>query len=160
MAGRTRSGSGTYGRLMLFAALLFGIVAMHTVGHPAEHGEPSSASLVMGPAAIGPAAIDPAAIGLGAVDPAAPDAHHAPHDSPAPDSPDAPATPMNGMDPLAVCLAVLGVWGLALVGVRLFGPRADGRPLGTPAGAGIAWVARPNPPPRISVLASVSVLRI
>ncbi|SCE60633.1 hypothetical protein GA0115261_110331, partial [Streptomyces sp. OspMP-M43] len=36
MAGRT-SGSGTYGQLILLAALLFGIVTMHTVGHPAEH---------------------------------------------------------------------------------------------------------------------------
>ncbi|MEU2577250.1 hypothetical protein ABZ603_28065 [Streptomyces anulatus] len=38
MAGGARSRSVTYGQLMLFAALLFGIVTMHTVGHPAEHG--------------------------------------------------------------------------------------------------------------------------
>ncbi|AWL88772.1 hypothetical protein DIJ69_25220 [Streptomyces globisporus] len=126
----------TYGQLMLFAALLFGIVTMHTVGHPAEHGGSAamSASSSASPAAMGE--------------------HSAPHDSPGADA------PMSGMDPLSVCLAVLGVWGLALVGSWLLGLRADGRPLGTPVGAGFLRVLRPNPPPPIPVLASVSVLRI
>ncbi|MFF3033723.1 hypothetical protein ACFVS7_22280 [Streptomyces rubiginosohelvolus] len=139
MAGRTRSRSVTYGQLMLFAALLFGIVTMHTVGHPAEHGESAAMS-----AASASSSASPAAMGE----------HPSPHGSPGADA------PMSGMDPLSVCLAVLGVWGLALVGSWLLGLRADGRPLGTPVGAGLLHVLRPNPPPPISVLASVSVLRI
>ncbi|NED09183.1 hypothetical protein G3I55_47015 [Streptomyces sp. SID6648] len=129
----------TYGQLMLFAALLFGIVTMHTVGHPAEHGESAAMS-----AASASSSASPAAMGE----------HPSPHGSPGADA------PMSGMDPLSVCLAVLGVWGLALVGSWLLGLRADGRPLGTPVGAGLLRVLRPNPPPPISVLASVSVLRI
>ncbi|MEU2403853.1 hypothetical protein ABZ609_05950 [Streptomyces rubiginosohelvolus] len=139
MAGRTRNRSVTYGQLMLFAALLFGIVTMHTVGHPAEHGGSATIS-----AASASSSASPAAMGE----------HPSPHGSPGADA------PMSGMDPLSVCLAVLGVWGLALVGSWLLGLRADGRPLGTPVGAGLLRVLRPNPPPPISVLASVSVLRI
>ncbi|MFE6913022.1 hypothetical protein [Streptomyces rubiginosohelvolus] len=135
MAGRTRSRSVTYGQLMLFAALLFGIVTMHTVGHPAEHS---------GSAAMSATSASPGAMGE----------HPSPHGSPGADA------PMSGMNPLSVCLAVLGVWGLALVGSWLLGLRADGRPLGTSVGAGLLRVLRPNPPPPISVLASVSVLRI
>lgn len=129
----------TYGQLMLFAALLFGIVTMHTVGHPAEHGGSAAMS-----AASASSSASPAAMGE----------HSSPHGSPGADA------PMSGMDPLSVCLAVLGVWGLALVGSWLLGLRADGRPLGTPVGARFLRVLRPNPPPPIPVLASVSVLRI
>ncbi|XCM32584.1 hypothetical protein ABXI76_27545 [Streptomyces parvus] len=139
MAGRTRSRSVTYGQLMLFAALLFGIVTMHTVGHPAEHS--GSAGM--------PAASVSTSESLDAVG-----EHPAAHGSPGTDA------PMSGMDPLSVCLAVLGVWSLALVGSWLLGLRADGRPLGTPVASGILRALRPNPPPPISVLASVSVLRI
>ncbi|MEW1755311.1 hypothetical protein AB0393_02305 [Streptomyces cyaneofuscatus] len=137
--GGVRSGGGgvVCGQLLLLAALLFGIVTMHTVGHPAEHA-PSS----------------PSAPAVVAVSEAAPDAAHPSHPSPE-------HSPMSGMDPLSVCLAVLGAWGLALVGAwLLLGLRADGLPLGTPVGAGLLRVLRPNPPPPISVLASVSVLRI
>ncbi|WP_165891028.1 DUF6153 family protein [Streptomyces globisporus] len=141
MAGRTRSRSVTYGQLMLFAALLFGIVTMHTVGHPAEHS--GSAGMSAASASEAPASSS-----------AAMAEHPSPHDSPG------AGAPMSGMDPLSVCLAVLGVWGLALVGSWLLGLRADGRPPGAPAGAGLLRVLRPNPPPPISVLASVSVLRI
>ncbi len=129
----------TYGQLMLFAALLFGIVTMHTVGHPAEHSGSAAMSAASASSAASPGAIAE---------------HPAPHDAPGADA------PMSGMDPLSVCLAVLGVWGLALVGSWLLGLRADGRPLGTPVGVGLLRVLRPHPPPPISVLASVSVLRI
>ncbi|MFB8141809.1 hypothetical protein [Streptomyces parvus] len=139
MAGRTRSRSVTYGQLMLFAALLFGIVTMHTVGHPAEHSGSAAMSVASASSSASSAALAE---------------HSSSHDSPGAD------TPMSGMDPLSVCLAVLGVWGLALVGSWLLGLRADGRPLGTPVGAGLLRLLRPNPPPPISVLASVSVLRI
>ncbi|WP_433397072.1 hypothetical protein [Streptomyces sp. CA-146814] len=136
MVGGARSGSAVYGQLLLLAALLLGIVTMHTVGHPAEHA--SSPSVSAAPVAAADAASD-----------AAHPSHHSPDD-----------TPMSGMDPLSVCLAVLGVWGLALVGAWLLGLRVDGRSPGTPVGAGLLRVLRANPPPRISVLASVSVLRI
>ncbi|MFD7123713.1 MULTISPECIES: hypothetical protein [Streptomyces] len=153
MAGRTRSRSVTYGQLMLFAALLFGIVTMHTVGHPAEHGgSPVSAPAMTEHMAQAPGQ-DRAPGPVPA--PGVADAQQSPrHDSAG------SGAPMSGMDPLSVCLAVLGVWGLALVGSWLLGLRADGRPLGTPVGAGLLRVLRPIPPPRISVLASVSVLRI
>ncbi|MFJ9107857.1 hypothetical protein [Streptomyces sp. NPDC102283] len=180
MAGRTRSRSETYGQLMLFTALLFGIVTMHTVGHPAEHGgsspSPPGVSEHMA-RAPGPAqdpvvdpVMDPARerVPAPAQDPprgpdhgparaltaGVADAQQPPHDSPG------SGAPMSGMDPLSVCLAVLGAWGLALVGSWLLGLRADGRPLGTPVGAGPLRALRPIPPPRISVLDSVSVLRI
>ncbi|MFJ9635109.1 hypothetical protein [Streptomyces sp. NPDC101178] len=134
--GGVRSGSAVYGQLLLLAALLFGIVTMHTVGHPAEHA--SSPSAAAAPVTAADAASD-----------AARPSHHSPDD-----------TPMSGMDPLSVCLAVLGVWGLALAGAWLLGLRVDGRSSGTPLGAGLLRAPRANPPPRISVLASVSVLRI
>ncbi|MFD4019142.1 hypothetical protein [Streptomyces sp. SH5] len=145
MAGRARSRSVTYGQLTLFAALLFGIVTMHTVGHPAEHGKAAAMSAASSPMeASASASESPAAMGE----------HPSPHGSPGADA------PMSGMDPLSVCLAVLGVWGLAALGSWLLGRRADGRPLGTPVGAGLLRLLRPNPPPPISVLASVSVLRM
>ncbi|MDX2402377.1 DUF6153 family protein [Streptomyces microflavus] len=140
-AGGVRSGSGSviFGQLLLLAALLFGIVTMHTVGHPAEHAPSSSAHVATADAMP--------------VAEAASDRAHPSHGSP-------DHSPMSGMDPLSVCLAVLGAWGLALLGAWLSGLRADGRPLGTAVGAGLLRVLRPNPPPPISVLDSVSVLRI
>ncbi|MER7699539.1 MULTISPECIES: hypothetical protein [unclassified Streptomyces] len=155
MAGTARSGSGMYGRLMLFAALLFGIVTMHTVGHPAEHGGSSSPPAMTGHVAQDPGPVHvPVLAPAPARDVADVQPHSPPHDSPG------SGAPLSGMDPLSVCLAVLGVWGLALLAAWLLGLRPDGRPLGTPVGAGPLRVLRPIPPPRISVLASVSVLRI
>ncbi|MFJ7328456.1 hypothetical protein ACIQVN_19770 [Streptomyces cyaneofuscatus] len=140
MVGEAPSGSAVCRQLLLLATLLFGIVTMHTVGHPAAEHAPS-ASVPMSVSVSDAVAM-----------PVAPsDAAHS--------SPD--HSPMSGMDPLSVCLAVLGAWGLALIGAwLLLGLRADGRPLGTPVGAGLLRVLRPNPPPPIPVLASVSVLRI
>ncbi|MFI8356589.1 hypothetical protein [Streptomyces cyaneofuscatus] len=136
--GGGKGGSVMYGQLLLLAALLFGIVTMHTVGHPAaEHAPSAAVSVSVSDAVAMPVAPSDAA-------------HSSPEHS-----------PMSGMDPLSVCLAVLGAWGLALLGAwLLLGLRADGRALGTPVGAGLLRVLRPNPPPPISVLASVSVLRI
>ncbi len=56
--GGVRSGSVVGRQLLLFAALLFGIFTMHTVGHPAEHADPDLAahaapvSAHTGPAAV------------------------------------------------------------------------------------------------------------
>ncbi|MFZ4280004.1 hypothetical protein [Streptomyces rhizosphaericola] len=138
--GGVRSGSVVGGQLLLLAALLFGIFTMHTVGHAdpdlAAHAAPVAAG-------AGPSAVSAVEVG---------GAHHS--------GPASPGSPMSGMDPLSVCLAVLGAWGLALVGLWLFGVRVGGRGLGTPVGAGLLRVLRANPPPPISVLATVSVLRI
>ncbi|MFE2289571.1 hypothetical protein [Streptomyces sp. NPDC059452] len=176
MASRTGSGSGSraYRQLLLLAALLFGIVTMHTVGHPAEHAPSASVSGATGQEAVTMPVADADAVSAfvanavtmpvadavaSAVDGAvtvgsvASGVGHPSHGSPG-------DAPMSGMDPLSVCLAVLGAWGLALVGAWMLGLRADGRGIGTPVGAGLLRVLRPNPPPRISVLASVSVLRI
>ncbi|MFF2701707.1 hypothetical protein ACFVUQ_25515 [Streptomyces cyaneofuscatus] len=148
--GGGKGGSVMYGQLLLLAALLFGIVTMHTVGHPAAEHAPSAAVPVSVPASV-PVPV-PVPVSDAVAMPVAPSdaAHSSPEHS-----------PMSGMDPLSVCLAVLGAWGLALIGAwLLLGLRPDGRPLGTPVGAGPLRVLRPNPPPPISVLASVSVLRI
>ncbi|WP_374411615.1 hypothetical protein [Streptomyces californicus] len=231
MAGAVRSRGVSCGQLVLFAALLFGIVTMHTVGHPAEHGgraaslspaglaTDSSAGTAADPSA-GPAA-DPSAViaedlsaifvahsspatmeGFPSVTAqgfpsgtaesfsavtvegfasaavmtdasAAVAAHPSAADTATTAFPSSPGTahtpghgsggdaPMSGMDPLSVCLAVLGAWGLALLATwLLLGLRADGRRLGAPVGAGLLRAARPNPPPSISVLAAVSVLRM
>uniref|UniRef100_UPI003F7EAA17 hypothetical protein n=1 Tax=Streptomyces californicus TaxID=67351 RepID=UPI003F7EAA17 len=215
MAGAVRSRGVSCGQLVLFAALLFGIVTMHTVGHPAEHGGRAASLSPAGTAAdpsAGPAA-DPSAViaedlsanfvahsspatmeGFPSVtaesfsavivegfssaavmtDASAAVAAHPPAaDTATTASPSSPGTahtpghgsggdaPMSGMDPLSVCLAVLGAWGLALLATwLLLGLRADGRRLGAPVGAGLLRAARPNPPPSISVLAAVSVLRM
>ncbi|MEV5615378.1 MULTISPECIES: hypothetical protein [Streptomyces] len=149
--GGVRSGSVVGRQLLLFAALLFGIFTMHTVGHPAEHADPDLAGHAAPVAAgAGPAAVSAVEVGVDGV--SREDAHHS--------GPAAPDSPMSGMDPLSVCLAVLGAWGLALVGLWLFGVRMGARRLGTPVGAGLLRVLRANPPPPISVLATVSVLRI
>ncbi|MDF3288463.1 hypothetical protein [Streptomyces silvisoli] len=174
MAGVTQEtpgGCAMLRRLLLFAALLFGIFTMHTIGHPAMPAMPGmSAAAESGPtAASAPAAeTDPTA----ETDLAAPVAAHG---RPAPPSTAAPAAqapspghvrhpqPAHSMDPLSVCLAVLGAWGsglLAALGLAL--ELAE-------TGAGVALAAlrtrlagaRPVPPPRISLsLARLSVSRI
>ncbi|MFF4000842.1 hypothetical protein [Streptomyces californicus] len=211
MAGAVRSRGVSCGQLVLFAALLFGIVTMHTVGHPAEHGGRAASLSSAGPAAdpsAGPAAViaeDLSAIFVAHSSPATMEgfpsvtaesfsavivegfssaavmtdasaavaAHPSAADTATTAFPSSPGTahtpghgsggdaPMSGMDPLSVCLAVLGAWGLALLATwLLLGLRADGRRLGAPVGAGLLRAARPNPPPSISVLAAVSVLRM
>ncbi len=192
------------GQLVLFAALLFGIVTMHTVGHPAEHGGRAASLSSAGPAADPSAVIaeDLSAIFVAHSSPATMEgfpsvtvegfssatvegfssaavmtdasavavAHPSAAATASPSSPGTAHTPghgsggdapTSGMDPLSVCLAVLGAWGLALLATwLLLGLRADGRRLGAPVGAGLLRTARPNPPPSISVLAAVSVLRM
>ncbi|MGV0097307.1 hypothetical protein [Streptomyces californicus] len=208
MAGAVRSRGVSCGQLVLFAALLFGIVTMHTVGHPAEHGGHAASLSSAGPAADPSAVIaeDLSAIFVAHSSPvtaegfpsvtaesfsavivegfssaavmtdasaavvAHPSAADTAADTASPSSPGTAHTPghgsggdapTSGMDPLSVCLAVLGAWGLALLATwLLLGLRADGRRLGAPVGAGLLPASRPNPPPSISVLAAVSVLRM
>ncbi|MFJ1924289.1 hypothetical protein [Streptomyces sp. NPDC088131] len=152
--------SARYGQLLLFAALLFGIFTMHTVGHPAEHGGQGAAdtaashSMTAAATGVGAMAMDataasrperPQATGTTQLD-------HPRHDRPA---------PMGGMDPMAVCLAVLSVWGLALLAALMVARRPVDRVPGiSPARA--PWRPRPPPPPRPrkAVLTGLSVLRI
>lgn len=148
--------SAGYGQLLLFAALLFGIFTMHTVGHPVEHSGQGAAETA---ASHSMAA---AATGVDAM--AASHAEHAERaeathldDDPRHDRP----APMRGMDPMAVCLAVLSVWGLTLLTALVVARRpVDGVP-GT-GGALSSWRPRPPPPPRPrkAVLTGLSVLRI
>ncbi|MFJ2023378.1 hypothetical protein ACIODW_06110 [Streptomyces sp. NPDC087897] len=175
----------TCGRLVLFAALLFGVLTMHTVGHPAEHSGPGAASfstpLLAGPsstaptgpshtAPTGPSYAVPAGrsyavvagehTAAGAQKPATAPPHRSPALHTASGHGPGDDTPMSGMDPLSVCLAVLGAWGLTLLGARLLrGRRAAGPSTGAPVDAGPPSARRPDPPPPIPVLAAVSVLR-
>ncbi|MGW7417373.1 DUF6153 family protein [Streptomyces sp. NPDC054863] len=145
------------GRLLLFAALLFGIVTMHTLGHPSgEHGGPETGSVGTGTTMAAPDTTAPRSLHTM---PGAP-----PHTAPktvASGTPSfsSPQGPLHGMDPMSVCLAVLAAWGVVLLGARLLtsrsfawaAPRGGGAPLRAP---------HPRPPPRKAVLARLSVLRI
>ncbi|MET9295994.1 hypothetical protein [Streptomyces sp. NPDC003077] len=133
-------------RLLLFAALIAGIVTMHTLGHPVSgHGSAhSSGGAVVGGVfgadarmpdgdadAHAPDA-DAHALGVhavGARPPADPlqEARHQPHTTPVPAYGPHPAPAVSpggthtadggtGMDSASVCLAVLSVWTIALLG--------------------------------------------
>lgn len=133
--------SATCGRLLLFAALLFGIFTMHTVGHPmhpAEHSGPGPATPAASHVMTGPVVASGPAVAVR-------------HDTPA---------PMPGMDPLSVCVAVLGTWGLALLTLWLLVRRCAAPRPGP--GRRSPRVPRPPPPPRPrkAVLSGLSVLRI
>ncbi|QDQ11201.1 DUF6153 family protein [Streptomyces spectabilis] len=130
---------------LLLVALLFGIVTMHTLGHPQEHGGGSA------PADHARMADATARHGEGhaGAGPAA-DARTV--------SPPEPPSHDTGMDPMSVCLAVLGS---ALV-LALFGAVAARPPLAAPVRlpAGLRAAPWPNPPPPRALLARLSVLRI
>lgn len=153
--------SARYGQLLLFAALLFGIFTMHTVGHPAEHGGQGAAA-AMGASHAAPAPKTPDGMT------AAQDGTTASHAMAAPGQGSTQLTqpghrhpPMRGMDPMAVCLAVLSVWGLALLTALLVARRpASGLPRATAAGSSRRPRPPPPPRPRKAVLTGLSVLRI
>ncbi|MFD1661247.1 hypothetical protein ACFSL4_24330 [Streptomyces caeni] len=126
-----------YGQLLLFAALLFGIITMHALGHPSQH-EMSSHG-------VGGAAAQHRA--------------HAPEAATTPvPSVHAWAPPMTGTDPLSVCLAVLGSFTLlvllAAAAARPRDPHAPPVRLARPLRA--LW---PDPPPPGALLTRLSVLR-
>ncbi|MFG2917423.1 hypothetical protein ACGF0D_31595 [Kitasatospora sp. NPDC048298] len=98
-------------RLLLLAALLLGIVTMHTLGHPSGgHGGSGGSGGHEGPGTHA-SAMHPA----GAV-------HHGPAAEPVRDAASVadaasaadPAAP-GGMDPMTVCLAVLAGWTLVFL---------------------------------------------
>ncbi|WP_125264076.1 hypothetical protein [Streptomyces alboflavus] len=178
--------------LALLVALLFGIVAMHSLGHPREHGASAERAtggghagvaagghagaaagdghargesgdgyargesgdgyahgesggghargvMAVGPVDVGPAGLSPTAVGPAAGDPTGG------HDS--------------GMDPLSVCLAVLG----AALSLALLHAAVRHRPWAAPALVPLARLLdglRPNPPPPRALLTRLAVLRV
>ncbi|MEV4434510.1 DUF6153 family protein [Streptomyces sp. NPDC049585] len=138
MQGR-RGIAARCGRPLLLAALLLGIVTMHTLGHPGGHAEGSRAGAVT--AAAGEHAPDRAGAHGG-------ERHHEGGGTPA-------------MDPSSVCLAVLAVGWTLLALLALAGLC---RPGARPAPAARPWFSRalwPHPPPpRHKSLARLSVLRV
>ncbi|MBP2402526.1 hypothetical protein [Streptomyces syringium] len=157
-----RKATAWCGRLLLFAALLLGIITMHTLGHPSEHG-----SAQPGPAAARSAAHAMPAHAMPADTMPAHAAHTRADDTapaavadPAADAPRTDAPPHSGMDPMSVCLAVLAAgWAVAL----LLGLAAFRRRSGAAAPAARALLLRtlwPIPPPRHKALARLSVLRV
>ncbi|WP_425834619.1 DUF6153 family protein [Streptomyces fractus] len=134
---RKRSGTGRWQRLLLFAALLLGIVGMHTLGHPSG---PEADAAPMSMSAAAPAHGTP---------PHAPAAHE--H---APDSPG-----HGGMDSMNVCLAVLGSFTLLLLTAWVLRPLLTAAAPG-PRARGLAFAQHPNPPPPRRLLSRLSVLRI
>ncbi|MGW1835868.1 hypothetical protein [Streptomyces sp. NPDC002067] len=175
MAGQWRV-TAWCGRLLLFAALVFGIVAMHSLGHCAGHpaspaaGSGAAAHHAPGPEAMAPTRMSlthgPMDMGGGASSAMAvrDSGATAPEAGPARLSGDDAAPrahaplPPGGADPAAVCLAVLTAVSLVLLGAAFARRSADG------PGATLARLPhalRPIPPPPHGILlARASVLRL
>ncbi|WP_306336036.1 hypothetical protein [Streptomyces sp. KL118A] len=184
----TRNGTG-HGQLLLLAALLLGIVTMHTLGHPSGGHEGGAARPAGSGAALSAMGHDMGgASALGGGGEALGERGAAPHErgatshgrvaapAPAPASAPvsasasasaptltpAPAPDSHGgmaMDPLSVCLAVLGAFTL-LVLVRAGLLRPGGTLAQLPVPGRLLHTLRPNPPPPRILLSRLSVLRI
>lgn len=134
--------SATYGQLLLFAALLFGIFIMHTVGRPTGHHGRNSV-VTMDSGAHGAHG----AHGAGSV--TEPSGHASV----------LPAPTGDGMDLMGVCLAVLGAWGVTLLAVWLMALRPADRLLRA-AGAPLSRFLWSFSPPAMTAHGRSSVLRI
>ncbi|MEU3736000.1 hypothetical protein AB0E78_02825 [Streptomyces sp. NPDC032198] len=162
MAALKRSANGK--QLLLLTALLFGIVTMHTLGHPTGHSPSSTASVATHSSS--------AAADLSASHDRGPEQDVGRHQMSETGATGAttvsasgatasdPAMPgMDGMDPLSVCLAVLAALTLVLLLkaglLRPGGFAVPVRPL-----ARLLDGLRPNPPPPRILLSRLSVLRI
>ncbi|MFG3493826.1 hypothetical protein [Streptomyces sp. NPDC047928] len=190
---RCRPG-GRFGRLLLLAALLLGIVTMHAWGHAsehsatytvaapppvaAEHGQTGHGQTGRGPTGHSPtghggvAARSPASVAandaplMAAAHSPVPVAAHSPvsqaahgHGS---EGSDGGGARHDGLDPAAVCLAVLGSLGFAL-GAGLLAwvrRRRAGSPSRVRAAGRALRALWPHPPPLRVALAELSVLRI
>lgn len=153
----TTRGRTGFGQLMLFVALLFGVVAMHTLGHPSGH---ASGHAMEQPAGHGPAAhAAPMSVPMRAM--------HASPSSPSSSVAEPvrvvvdrhPSPGDGGMDPLSVCLAVLGSFTLLLLLTAVVLRPSAAASVRT-ALRGLAYALRPNPPPPRTLLSRLSVLRI
>ncbi|WP_328889336.1 hypothetical protein [Streptomyces sp. NBC_00316] len=172
--------SATYGQLLLFTALLFGIFTMHTLGHPSEH-HGHDAVVTVGQRAHGADAADGTrmAHATDGADGARVTAHGpdaARVTSSVPEAPEAtelsaapseaapelasvlPAAMGGGMDLMATCLAVLGTWGVVLAAwLMALRPTDRLRQAARSALSRALWPPRPS---GMTVLARSSVLRI
>ncbi|MFD7085893.1 hypothetical protein ACFYXV_22150 [Streptomyces sp. NPDC002181] len=152
-AQRTAQRATRWPRLLLLAALLLGIVTMHTLGHP-------SRSHAMEDAAAA-AAVAPARHAVGHTAGHRPDpADQASGDQASGDRTPAAGTPPagTGMDPMSVCLAVLGGLTLLILGAGPAGSR-DAAPLGGAARAP-GRSGGPDPPSPRELLTRLAVLRV
>jgi hypothetical protein len=134
-------------QLVLLAAVAFGVVQMHTLGHPDPgHGAPHTAVAAVPEHGLAPAGHQPALASLEQ----APAGH-------------APAGPQRALDPLTVCLAVLTALGLAGPLLALLAIGRTRRPA-TPSRRPACQVPAGRGPPLESMrprrLALLSVLRI
>lgn len=91
------------GRLLLFAALLFGIVTMHTLGHPTGGPGSMTPAVRMDAAHGGPGQV----MGAGQLSGDHGERAAAPHDPVGGPAAGGHEQPGHGLDPMAVCLAVL-----------------------------------------------------
>ncbi|MEU6675643.1 hypothetical protein [Streptomyces sp. NPDC046925] len=175
MVATERSANGR--QLLLLAALLFGIVTMHTLGHPtghsastatshtASHSTSQSVSQTVSQSTSQTVSQSTSQSVSHASEQAAGQhemsaAHPAPDTAaPADASADSGAAGTGGMDPLSVCLAVLAALTLVLLLkaglLRPGGFAVAVRPL-----ARLLDGLRPNPPPPRILLSRLSVLRI
>ncbi|MFG2112359.1 hypothetical protein ACGFRB_06935 [Streptomyces sp. NPDC048718] len=161
-------------RLLLLAALLFGLVTMHTLGHGPTGHNASALTRMAAPATAGqePGTAGHSHHGLARGATADMEADSAVHSPNAPVAQAAPAIvnaaphnhpsmpPAHGNGgPLAVCLAVLGALVVVLGGAALLRARRRAGRLGA-GPTGVRRIARPQPPPGLAVLDRVAVLRI
>ncbi|MFH8486080.1 hypothetical protein [Streptomyces longisporoflavus] len=163
MAATKRSANGR--QLLLLAALLFGIVTMHTLGHPTGHSashppNPSSSHSTSQAADGHSTSLAPSRAPVHASGPGQAAGHHQTLMATSADvSVDSGVTGTGGMDPLSVCLAVLAALTLVLLLkaglLRPGGFAVAARPLARPLDG-----LRPNPPPPRILLSRLSVLRI
>ncbi|MFE2285113.1 hypothetical protein ACFXDJ_13170, partial [Streptomyces sp. NPDC059443] len=150
---RTEREAVRWTRLLLLAALLLGIVSMHTLGHPTQaHAMDDVPAVHFVPAAghapSGTAPDHTTAAAAHATGPeAAPsDVREAAAAVVAAAVAEVPR-PHTGMDPMSVCLAVLGALTLLILGAGLAGPRRGAALGGGAPPPGPRGGARPRPPP-------------
>ncbi|MEX2981852.1 hypothetical protein [Streptomyces sp. C36] len=160
MQGR-RGATAWCGRLLLFAALVLGIVTMHTLGHPRGHdGGAHAPSRAMAASMAHEAPGHPSAPAAASPSARAPHASHAETAARSGGAHAGDPAHGGGMDPMSVCLAVLGAGAAA---VLLLSLAASGHLAGAVPVAARAWFSRslwPLPPPRHKALARLSVLRV
>ncbi|MFB6562533.1 MULTISPECIES: hypothetical protein [unclassified Streptomyces] len=139
-------------RLLLLAALLLGIVTMHTLGHPTESHVVQDVSAAHSVASAG----QPAPAGRGGT------RHTSAPTTDAP-SPTVPwwghAVPATERDPTSVCLAVLAGLVVLLIGAGRTGSRRTA-PLGGAARIPVRSGGGPDPPSPRELLTRLAVLRV
>ncbi|WP_328790686.1 MULTISPECIES: hypothetical protein [unclassified Streptomyces] len=139
-------------RLLLLAALLLGIVTMHTLGHPTESHTVEDVSAAHSVASAG----QPATAGRGGT------RHTSAPATTDTSSPTVPwwghAVPATEMDPTSVCLAVLAGLVVLLIGTGRTGSRRTA-PLGGAARIPVRSGGGPDPPSPRELLTRLAVLR-